>query len=86
MSSDVAGQDGGEEGDSKHPRGNQEQVPQEENCRGGPSHLLILRNKLAQSAGVDVLGLCGSVQGRFRGAAVDFGEGVLQQLDGGQDL
>lgn len=26
------------------------------------------------------------MQGRFRGTAVDLREGVLQQLDGGQDL
>lgn len=39
-----------------------------------------------QGAGVDVLGVSGSVQGRLRGTAVDLGQGVLQQLDGGQDL
>lgn len=39
-----------------------------------------------QGAGVDVLGVSGSVQGRFWGTAVDLRQGVLQQLDGGQDL
>lgn len=39
-----------------------------------------------QSAGVDVLRVRGAVQGGLGGAAVDFGKGVLQELDGGQDL
>lgn len=39
-----------------------------------------------QSAGVEVLGVRGSVQGRLRGAPVDFGERVLKELYGRQDL
>lgn len=35
-----------------------------------------------QRARVDVLGVGGAVQGRLRGAPVDFGERVLQELDG----
>lgn len=40
----------------------------------------------SQSVGVDVFRVGGSVQGRLRGTAVDLWEGVLQELDGGQDL
>lgn len=36
--------------------------------------------------GVDVFTVCRSVQRGFRGAAVDFGQRMLQQLNGGQDL
>lgn len=39
-----------------------------------------------QSAGVDVLRVCGAVQGGLGGAAVDFRKRVLQELNGGQDL
>lgn len=42
---DVAGQDGGEEGHTHHTWANQEQVPQEVDYRGRPSHLLRLRDE-----------------------------------------
>lgn len=39
-----------------------------------------------ECAGADVFTLGRSVQRGFRGAAVDFGQRVLQQLNGGQNL
>ncbi|MCJ8749540.1 hypothetical protein PDJAM_G00177440, partial [Pangasius djambal] len=45
VSGDVAGQDGGKEGHRHHTRANQEQVPQEVDYRGRPSHLKLLREE-----------------------------------------
>lgn len=39
-----------------------------------------------QSTGIDILSVRGSVQGRFWGTAVYLGEGMLEKLNGGQDL
>lgn len=53
---------------------------------GGETGLKDGEARGGQSAGVDVLCVCGAVQGGLGGAAVDFGKGVLQELNGGQDL
>lgn len=56
---------------------------------GGASASEPLENRQSgggQSTGIDILSVRGSVQGRFWGTAVYLREGMLEKLNGGQDL